>query len=107
MEIRVNTAAKPKQIDTKNLDGPEKGFISVGNYELKGETRRIGPYLVRTDQAPGEVRDRRGVGVGTRSAEAREEVTVRADPVGAPNHRLLCGSFSYELYNTEPQTEGD
>lgn len=34
MEIRVNTAAKPKQIDTKNLDGPEKGFISVGNYEL-------------------------------------------------------------------------
>jgi hypothetical protein len=26
-ELRVNTAAKPKQIDTKNLDGPEKGSI--------------------------------------------------------------------------------
>ncbi len=106
MEIRVNTAAKPKQIDTKNLDGPEKDIISVGNYELEGDTLRICPYLVRTHQAPGEVRDRRGVGVGTRSAEAREEVTVKADPVGTPNHRLLCGSFTYESYNTEPQTEG-
>ena len=41
VEIRVNTAAKPKQIDTKNLDGPEKGFISVGIYELDGDTLRI------------------------------------------------------------------
>jgi hypothetical protein len=104
-EIRVNTT-KPKQIDTKNLGGSEKGFISVGNYELDGDTLRICPYLVRTDQAPGEVRDRRGVGVGTRSVEAREEVTVKADPVGTPNHRLLGGSFTYDSYNTEPQTEG-
>ena len=62
---------------------------SVGNYEPDGDTLRICRYLVRTDQAPGEVRDRRGVGVGTRSVEAREEVTVKADPVGTPNHRLL------------------
>jgi hypothetical protein len=101
VEIRVNTAAA-KQIDTKNLDGPEKGFISVGNYERDGDTLRICPYLERTDQAPGEVRDRRGVGVGTRSVEAKEEVTVKADPVGTPNHRLLSGSFTYESYNTEP-----
>lgn len=45
-------------------------------------------YLKRTDQAPGEVRDRRGVEVGTRGVEAREEVTVKADPVGSPNHPL-------------------
>ena len=60
--IRVNTAAKPKQIDMKNFDGPEKGFISVGIYDLEGDTLRICLYLVRTDQEPGEVRDRRGVG---------------------------------------------
>ena len=41
MEIRVNTAAKPKQIDTKNLDGTEKGFVAVSIYELDGDTLRI------------------------------------------------------------------
>jgi uncharacterized protein (TIGR03067 family) len=41
VEIRVNTAAKPKQIDTKNLHGPEKGLISVGISELDGDTLRI------------------------------------------------------------------
>jgi NADPH:quinone reductase-like Zn-dependent oxidoreductase len=30
VEIRVNTAAKPKQIDTKNLDGPEEGLYLRG-----------------------------------------------------------------------------
>ena len=41
--MRVTTAAKPKQIDTKNLDGTEKGFVSVGIYELDGDTLRIFP----------------------------------------------------------------
>jgi uncharacterized protein (TIGR03067 family) len=40
-EIRVNTAAKPKQIDTKYLSGPEKGFTALGIYELDGDTLRI------------------------------------------------------------------
>jgi uncharacterized protein (TIGR03067 family) len=52
VEIRVNTAAKPKQIDTKNLDGPEKGSISVGIYELrichtwKGQTKRPEKFAI-------------------------------------------------------------
>ena len=32
VEIRVNTAAKPKEIDTKNLDGPENGFGPGSTY---------------------------------------------------------------------------
>ena len=40
-EIRVNPAAKPKQIDTKYLSGPEKGFTALGIYELDGNTLRI------------------------------------------------------------------
>jgi uncharacterized protein (TIGR03067 family) len=39
--IRVNAAAKPKQIDTKYLSGPEKGFTALGIYELDGDTLRI------------------------------------------------------------------
>jgi uncharacterized protein (TIGR03067 family) len=40
-EIRVNTAAKPKQIDTKYLSGPEKDLTTLGIYELDGDTLRI------------------------------------------------------------------
>ena len=40
-EIPVNTAATPKQIDTKYLSGPEKGFPALGIYELDGNTLRI------------------------------------------------------------------
>jgi uncharacterized protein (TIGR03067 family) len=48
-EIRVKTTAKPKQIDTRYLSGPEKGFTALGIYELDGDTLRI-CHTSRKDQ---------------------------------------------------------
>src|SRR5215472_17345434 len=67
---RAGTSVAPKRLH-------RTGYLRAG--------RRHAPhlsYLERTDQAPGEVRERRGVEVRDGGVEAREEATVNADPVG-------------------------
>ena len=41
LQLRVNPAARPKQIDATTLDGSEQGSISLGIYELDRDSLRI------------------------------------------------------------------
>jgi uncharacterized protein (TIGR03067 family) len=41
VELRVNPATQPKQIDAVELEGPYKGAIALGIYELDGDSLRI------------------------------------------------------------------
>ena len=60
-------------------------------YEVDGDPRRIRHTWKGQTKRPEKFDDRRRVGIGTPSVEAREYVTVKADPVGTPNRRLLSG----------------
>jgi uncharacterized protein (TIGR03067 family) len=41
VELRVNSATRPKQIDAVELQGPYTGAVTLGIYELDGDSLRI------------------------------------------------------------------
>jgi uncharacterized protein (TIGR03067 family) len=42
---KIDSAKKPKQIDSTSLDGPQKGRTSLGIYEWQGDNLKIGHFM--------------------------------------------------------------